>query len=147
MEENSPQGFFMPTPVSGMSLFFKFLFNFKTISFIVVAALALTIYIQQNKIDSYKFQLESQVAKAALIENDLTYCRANFQELKLSVENAAVESKKLNEEFFDLKTEIERFNNINRNNSKQIDDIRNSALANTCDDAIKELVEAIEGDK
>lgn len=151
MEDNKqdigPQGFFMPPPVSGMSLFLKFLFNVKTIGIIVIASLAFTVYVQQNKIDSYKLQLDNQISKTQLIDRDLTYCRSNFEQLQETVESAAVESKKLNEEFFDLRTEIEKFNKINRNNSKQIEDIRNSALASTCDDAIKELAAAIEGDK
>lgn len=150
IQDVGPQGGFfipVPPPVTGMQLFFKVLFNIKTIGLITIASLAFTVYVQQNKIDSYKLQLDNQIAKTELVDRDLTYCRSNFEQLQETVESAAVESKKLNEEFFGLRTEIEKFNKINRNNSKQIDDIRNSALASTCDDAIKELAAAIEGDK
>lgn len=144
-EENLPQTLFMP-PTTTWSVVKAFL-NYKVISLIVISLLCGALYIQQNRIDTYKAKLESQTTKTTMLETDLIYCQSNFNELKLSVENAALESKKLNEQFFDLTIQIEKFNKINRNNSKEIDAIRNSALANTCDDAIKELVDAIEGDK
>lgn len=147
MSDNQPQGFFIPPQVSATTTLFKLLFNLKTLSIVTILVLSIAVYVQQNRIDYYKLQFDNQVAKTALVDRDLTYCRSNFEQLTETVENAAKESQKMNEEFFDLKSQIEKFNKVNRNNSKQIEDIRNSAVANTCDDAMKELVSSIEDSK
>jgi hypothetical protein len=76
------------------------------------------------------------------LQEDNNKCRLNYDKLSNTITEAAEATVAFNIEIQDLRTQIEKYNKINGNNTNIIKQLNQDKFAETCEDSISELVDA-----
>lgn len=137
-----PLSYGFVTPVSAYS-WVKAIFQYKVIVTVAFLSAAAGCYILNLQKTNLVTQLELANTKMLQVESERNKCEAKFSEMSDKFINFSKNtSDEINLEIQDLKTKIERYNKINRDNAITIEKLNETALAGTCEDAIAELVES-----
>ncbi len=136
--QETPQGFgFVPSPT-----WVSMIFNYKTLSIVAMLGLSAAVYVLNLQKDNLKLELSNAKMMITNLQEDNNKCRLNYDKLSNTITEAAEATVAFNIEIQDLRTQIEKYNKINGNNTNIIKQLNQDKFAETCEDSISELVDA-----
>jgi hypothetical protein len=132
------QGFgFVPSPT-----WFSIIFNYKTLSIVAMLGLSAAVYVLNLQKDNLQLQLDNTELIISNLKEDNKRCQVNYDKLSNTVTEAAEATVAFNIEIQDLRTQVEKYNKINGNNTNIIKQLNEDKFAETCEEGISELVES-----
>jgi hypothetical protein len=135
---NQPQAFGMAAIPSWTS----FIFNYKTLSILCILGLLAGIYVLNLQKNNLQLKLDNAEMTTSFLRSENKKCQQNYEKLSKSIVEAAEATVSFNIEIQDLRTQIERYNKINRNNANVLKQLNEYKFAETCEESISELVDA-----